>query len=109
MRACCHRRRSFGSAFVVQASVRPVSTTRRTLMVGAGSALLADLVPRWALAADPLESGQFRDEVMTLMKRARPDLRLVAPLGDPALITIDNRSIYLNNLYSRVSAARAEN
>jgi hypothetical protein len=92
-----------------RAPARPIAITRRTFAVGAAAFALADFAPGLALAADPLESGQFRAAVMALMKRARPDLHLVAPLGDPALITIDNRSIYLNNLYSRVSVAPAEN
>src|SRR5580704_16028080 len=93
---------------MASASIRPISMTRRTLAAGAVSCLLADLASGWALAGDALESGQFRDKVMALMKRARPDLHLIAPLGDSALITIDNHSIYLNNLYSRVRVAPPE-
>jgi uncharacterized protein YtpQ (UPF0354 family) len=90
------------------ASIRPISMTRRALAAGAVSCLLADLAPGWALADDALASGQFRDKIMAFMKRARPDLHLIAPLGDPALITIGNHSIYLNNLYLRVSVAPPE-
>jgi hypothetical protein len=69
--------------------------TRRAFAAGALAALAAPLP---AMAADPLASGQFRDEVVTLLRRQRPKLRVELP-PHPAALRVGSMQIYLANLY----------
>jgi uncharacterized protein YtpQ (UPF0354 family) len=51
--------------------------------------------------ADPLEDGQFRAEVLEVLRRVRPALA-AGPHDDPAVIKIGNVELGLNNLYRQV-------
>jgi uncharacterized protein YtpQ (UPF0354 family) len=57
-----------------------------------------------AIAADPLASGQFRDEVVEVLRRNRPNLRFELS-SDPAVLSIDKGRVYLGNLYQNCSGA----
>jgi hypothetical protein len=69
--------------------------TRRALILGAACLLGSSLS---AFAEDPLASGQFRDEVVALLRRNRPDWRIALP-PNPILMEANGRQVYLLNLY----------
>jgi uncharacterized protein YtpQ (UPF0354 family) len=78
--------------------------TRRGLAIAAASVTLAGVVAPRAFAADGLASGEFRDEVVEVLRRLRPALRLELP-ADPTTIAIDPVRIYLGNLYQDCAGA----
>lgn len=78
----------------------PIAVTRRSLTAGAAALALASLSPRFAVAA-ALTSEQFRDEVIEILRRVRPEWRVEALPHDPTTLLIDNERLYLTNLFSR--------
>jgi len=76
--------------------INPCISTRRAFAAGALAAALATPLP--AFAADPLASGQFRDEVVALLRRQRPKLQLEL-LPHPAALRVGRQEVYLANLY----------
>jgi uncharacterized protein YtpQ (UPF0354 family) len=74
---------------------------RRTFVAGI-SGLAIEGIPATALAEDALKSGQFRDEMVAWLRRARPNWQ-VKLLADPAGLEIDHLEVYLDNIYRRVA------
>jgi uncharacterized protein YtpQ (UPF0354 family) len=81
-----------------------IGATRRALILGAASMLGAAVS---AYAGDPLASGQFREEVLAVLRRNRPDWQIEAP-SDPAVLEFGGREIYLFNLYLSVRGRSGE-
>lgn len=96
-----------GGSKMDRASGNAKEITRRVL-TGAAAFAFAGAPPGPALAADPLASGQFRDEVVDVLRRNRPNWRLESP-SDPTTVIVDRKPAYLANLYLSVrSGTRAE-
>ncbi len=74
------------------------------LTAGVGAFALAGLLPVPAVAADPLASGEFRGEVVELLRRERPNWRLELPDSSLALL-VNGHQIYLANLYQAAIGA----
>jgi uncharacterized protein YtpQ (UPF0354 family) len=82
-----------------------LSLTRRDVAAGIASLAFSGVAsPAVFAAADGLASGQFRDEVVEVLRRNRPNLRLeLSP--DPAVLTVDQGRVYLGNLYQNCTGA----
>ena len=82
------------------------AVTRRA--AAAGAAAIAGvgfaLASGFALATDTLTSGQFRDEVVELLRRERPNWKLELP-DNPLVLLVNGRPTYLANLYQGAIAA----
>lgn len=78
------------------------TTRRRTLAWLAAAASCAPLARTPALAADPLNDGTFRDEVLSLLRAKRPELAAAPHASDKAMIKIGNTDIALDNIYRLV-------
>jgi hypothetical protein len=83
-------------------SPNTIRMNRRTLATGAAAFALASIASGSKVAADPLTSEQFRDEVIDVLRRNHPSWRIETPI-DPAALVVDHKSIYLTNLYQGVS------
>ena len=77
-------------------SAAPIEVTRRGWAAGAAAFALAG--PVSAAEGDALTSGQFREEVIALLRRERSRWRLEAP-ANPLVLLVDGHILYLVNLY----------
>jgi hypothetical protein len=78
------------------------SATRRSILTGVASLGVCGVMSP-AHAADTLSNGQFRQEVMTLLEKKRPQWRLrLEP--DPTELMIGEKRAYLGNLYKTLDS-----
>jgi uncharacterized protein YtpQ (UPF0354 family) len=82
-----------------------VNLRRRAMIAGAAALAISPI--RSFAAADDLADGRFRDEVVELLHRLRPDLP-VETTDSPVALRIRQNLVYLVNLHQAVSGASAE-
>jgi Protein of unknown function (DUF1444) len=79
---------------------------RRAWLTGAaafGATTVALTAPQ-RVAADDLDNGRFRGDVMALLARERPQWKVAALPADPFGVSVDTGQIYLGNLWRTVSS-----
>jgi uncharacterized protein YtpQ (UPF0354 family) len=85
-------------------SLGQLMLTRRSLAAGAISLACASIASPAIFAAAEISMDQFRNEVVDVLRRNRPNLSLELS-EDPASLTVNNGELYLGNLYQTVAGA----
>ncbi len=82
------------------------AATRRAWIAGSSTLGLVVFAGGPVAAADALASGQFRDEVVEVLRAERPNWRPELP-ADPTALVVDHNPMYLGNLYQNCRGATA--